>query len=641
MGTCRRGNPGLIYVSVTPYGQSGPAALRPATEMTVEASGGLLGLQGDGDRPPVPVGYPQPAFHGGAQAATDVTIALNERARSGRGQHLDVSMQAAVVWTLMNATGYPANTGGDPPHTSEQRTAPPLEIAPGVAYPHIWPCKDGWVQATITLGGLGARTLGNLVDLIEAEGGLSAERQGSGWSAWTREIAPGAVAPETLAEARDEIAAYFRTRTMEELALRAVENKLLIAPVRTIRSVRNDPQLEARGYWQKVGGRTHPGVAAKLSRTPMALRTPAPALGRDQALLAEPARNRAASATNAPRRRAFEGLKVADFAWVGVGPIIAKALADHGATVVHVESGVRPDVLRLGPPFRDGQPGMDRSQFFANFNSSKLGLSLNLALPEGQELAHRIVDWADVVVESFTPGVLAAAGLSYEDLAKDRPDLLMLSTCLYGQTGPYATYRGFGTQGSALAGIHGLTGWPDRAPKGTWGAYTDFIAPRFGVAALAAAVLERQTSGLGQHIDLAQVEAAIHFVEPLLLEFDATGRERRGTGSRIGAGEPPRRVSNGRSRTLRGDRDGDSAAMGRAPWRRRWAAGGDEPREPGGAAGPRPRDRRGARGVVCRPGSLGAGGETGGGRRPGIRRAATLGPSHGPATGPPRLLRDL
>ena len=213
-----------------------------------------------------------------------------------------------------------------------------------------------------------------------------------------------------------------------------------------------------------------------------------------------------------------------------MGPIIAKALADHGATVVHVESGVRPDVLRLGPPFRDGQPGMDRSQFFANFNSSKLGLSLNLALPEGQELAHRIVDWADVVVESFTPGVLAAAGLSYEHLAKDRPDLLMLSTCLYGQTGPYATYRGFGTQGSALAGIHGLTGWPDRAPKGTWGAYTDFIAPRYGVAALAAAVLERQTSGLGQHIDLAQVEAAIHFVEPLLLEFDATGRERAAQG---------------------------------------------------------------------------------------------------------------
>ena len=304
-------NPGLIYVSVTPYGQSGPAALRPATEMTVEASGGLLGLQGDGDRPPVPVGYPQPAFHGGAQAATDVTIALNERARSGRGQHLDVSMQAAVVWTLMNATGYPANTGGDPPHTSEQRTAPPLEIAPGVAYPHIWPCKDGWVQATITLGGLGARTLGNLVDLIEAEGGISAERQGSGWSAWTREIAPGAVAPETLAEARDEIAAYFRTRTMEELALRAVENKLLIAPGA------HDPERAERsatGSARVTGRRSVDGLIRVWQRSSAGRRwhceRPAPALGQDQSVLDEPARKRAASAEQcaAPARvRGAEG----------------------------------------------------------------------------------------------------------------------------------------------------------------------------------------------------------------------------------------------------------------------------------------------------------------------------------------------
>jgi benzylsuccinate CoA-transferase BbsE subunit len=159
-------NPGLVYVSVTPYGQTGPHAGRPATELTVEAAGGLLGLQGDGDRPPVPVGYPQAAFHAGLQAAADAIIALNERLRSGMGQHLDVSMQAAMVWTLMNATGYPPNTGGDPPTTGEARAGPPLELAPGVAFPHVWPCKDGYVQMTVSLGSLGARTIANLILLM-------------------------------------------------------------------------------------------------------------------------------------------------------------------------------------------------------------------------------------------------------------------------------------------------------------------------------------------------------------------------------------------------------------------------------------------------------------------------------------------
>lgn len=519
-------NPALIYVSVTPYGQDGPLAARPATELTVEAAGGLLGMQGDGDRPPVPVGYPQAAFHAGAQAAADVVIALNERERSGLGQHLDVSSQAAIVWTLMNATGYPPNTGGDPPRSGEQRADPPMELVPGVAFPNIWKSKDGWVQGSITLGGLGARTLANLITSIEAEGGLAPERTGIGWTAWTESFAPDAVDPEILAAAGEEIRDYFLRHSNEEILRLAVDQKLLVAPIRTIADLPEAPHLKEREYWQDVGGKVHPGVAPRLSRTPMRLRRPAPRLGEHQSLLDEP---RPASQRKAPavtRSRAFEGLKVADFAWVGVGPLIAKALADHGATVVHVESSTRPDVLRLGPPFKDGVAGLDRSQFFANFNASKRGLALNLALREGRKLAHQLIDWADVVVESFIPGVVDAMGFSYRHLAEKRPDLIMLSTCLCGQTGPDATYRGFGTQGSALAGLHGLTGWPDRPPAGTWGAYTDFIAPRYGVAALAAAILERNRSGLGQYIDLAQVEAGIHFLEPAVLDYTVNGRMR-------------------------------------------------------------------------------------------------------------------
>ena len=93
-----------------------------------------------------------------------------------------------------------------------------------------------------------------------------------------------------------------------------------------------------------------------------------------------------------------------------------------------------------------------------------------------------------------------------------------------GQTGPEAGYSGFGNQGAALAGLIAITGWPDRAPAGPWGAYTDFIAPRYGVAALAAAILQRRRTGQGQHIDLSQIEAGIHFCEPLVLDYTVNGR---------------------------------------------------------------------------------------------------------------------
>jgi benzylsuccinate CoA-transferase BbsF subunit len=326
----------------------------------------------------------------------------------------------------------------------------------------------------------------------------------------------------------ERIAAFIKSRPKAELFAQAVKRDIMLAPLYTLAEVADDRHLAARGFWVEIDGIRYPGPFAKFSGTPIRLERPAPALGEHQHLVAAPKSPvRLAARTSAERRPAFEGIKVADFAWVGVGPLISKALADHGATVVRIESATRPDVLRLGPPFKDGQPGIDRSQFMANFNSSKLGLALNLARPEGVEIARKMIDWADVVVESFTPGTLAKLGLDYPSISRGRPDLVMLSTCLRGQTGPERTYAGFGLQGACLSGIHLLTGWPDRPPAGTWGAYTDFINPRYGLAAIAAAIRHRQLTGRGQHIDLAQSEAAINFIGPLLLDYLVNGRQAR------------------------------------------------------------------------------------------------------------------
>lgn len=529
--TIRELNPQLVYVSITPYGQSGPEAHSPATELTIEAAGGLVSLQGDGDRPPVPVGYPQAAFHAGGQAAADTIIALNERARSGLGQHLDVSMQTVMIWTLMNATGYPPNHGDDIQAASDLRSGPPVQPIPGVPPRSLWQCRDGDVTFGPSHMGTGARTFQAMMNWLTEEGVCPPELEGINWGDWGNEVLEGRMKAETVTSALAAMDAFLKTKGKHELMARAVTHDFLLAPIMSVGDLESDAQLVDRKFFEEIGGRRHPGAWARLTRTPVALRKPAPKLGEDQALV-ETTHLPAAPPVDhsVVRKRAFEGLKIADFAWVGVGPIISKAFADHGATVVHVESATRPDALRMAPPFKNATPGLNNSQFQANFNSSKLGLGLKIATPDGYEVARRLIDWADVVTESFTPGTMKKLGLDYATISEGRADLVMLSTCLRGQTGPQRSYGGFGGQGAALAGFHGVTGWPDRPPKGPWGAFTDFVAPRFGVAVVGAAVLHRTRTGQGQHIDLSQVEASIHFVEPLVLDYTVNGRVAKAAG---------------------------------------------------------------------------------------------------------------
>jgi len=223
-------------------------------------------------------------------------------------------------------------------------------------------------------------------------------------------------------------------------------------------------------------------------------------------------------------KQSLEGVKVADFCWVGVGPIMAKYLADHGATVIHIESAARPDTLRVTAPFKDNIAGVNRAPYHASFNNNKYGVTLNLNHPRAKEIVERIIKWADIVGESFTPGTTEKWGLNYEDVKRIKPDIIMYSAANLGQTGPYSRQRGFGTHLVALSGFTYLTGWADRVPTPPYGAYTDVIAPRFGVAALVAALDYHRKTGEGQYLDLAQYEAGIQFLTPAILDYQASGR---------------------------------------------------------------------------------------------------------------------
>lgn len=228
----------------------------------------------------------------------------------------------------------------------------------------------------------------------------------------------------------------------------------------------------------------------------------------------------------------FSGLKVWDMSWVGVGPLTARYLADYGATVVRLDTSRRPDVLRLTPPFRDGVPGINNSHFYADYNASKLGLGLDIEHPAGKAVALELVEWCDVLLESFTPKTMAAWGMSYDDLRELNPGMVMLSTCMQGQTGPRRDYRGFGNLMAALSGFYEICGHPDRDPVPVYGAYTDFVCQRFAATAVIAALDHRRRTGEGQHIDLSQYEAAVQMLGAQLLAYETRGEVATREGNR-------------------------------------------------------------------------------------------------------------
>jgi crotonobetainyl-CoA:carnitine CoA-transferase CaiB-like acyl-CoA transferase len=522
-------NPRLVYVSVSPFGREGPKSRWPATDLTLEAAGGRVSLQGDRDRPPIPVGYPQAAFHAGARAAADAIIAVNEREHSGLGQHLDTSMQEAIVWTLMNGPGFPPYVGSDPPGSGHERAGLDISTRRG-PFIGVSPCSDGFVVVTPTSQSqFLAAVTESILPAVRAGGGVDGHLAEQEWQAWEQARQGGTLSDEQMVAAAELVRCFFLSHTKAELMEWAWKADVHLGPVHTTHDLLDNPHLRERGYWQNAGEYTQPGISIRTSRGAFALRQPAPAHGGQQEAIREWL-NIPLQPANPPKRdserlgEAFAGLKVVDFSWVAVGPLTAKALADHGATVVHVETSTRIDYVRTLVPFKDGVPGVNRSHYFNNLNTSKLGITLNMAMPEGKALARRLADWADVVIENFTPGTMKRLGLDYETLSHDHPDLVMISTCLLGQTGPWASFAGYGPHGAAIAGLHAITGWPDRPPAGPQGPYTDVIAPHYAVSALAAAVLERQRTGRGQHLDISQVESAVHFLEPLLLDETVNGR---------------------------------------------------------------------------------------------------------------------
>ena len=230
------------------------------------------------------------------------------------------------------------------------------------------------------------------------------------------------------------------------------------------------------------------------------------------------------NAPGIPAEGALAGLKVLDLMWVVAGPTATRAMADFGATVVRVESANRIETARgIGPYHNNGQ-GPDHSGLFGNMNVNKLGLSLNLGTDAGRHVLLDLIKWCDVLTESFSPRAMRAWGMDYDSLKQIKPELIMLSTCLFGQEGPLSRVAGFGTMGAAIGGYIALAGNPGGSPIGPYSAYTDYLSPRFALPTILAALDHRDRTGEGLYIDQAQAESSLHFMSTALLDFHVNGR---------------------------------------------------------------------------------------------------------------------
>lgn len=231
-------------------------------------------------------------------------------------------------------------------------------------------------------------------------------------------------------------------------------------------------------------------------------------------------------------KRALEGIKVLDFTWAVAGPFATMFLAWLGATVIKVESTRRLDPNRTTGPYKDKRPGINRCGLFAQNNPNKYGVTLNLKHPKGLEIAKKLVSWADIVVENFETGTMARLGLSYENIKEINPDIIMLSAPIEGATGPRAVHPAFGGQMVGLCGFTNLVGWPDRTPVRPFGAYTDIVGIRLGVAALIASLIYRLKTGKGQWFDLSQYEATLHFLAAVIMDYLTNGQIANRMGNR-------------------------------------------------------------------------------------------------------------
>jgi crotonobetainyl-CoA:carnitine CoA-transferase CaiB-like acyl-CoA transferase len=271
-------NPRLILTSITPYGQEGPAAHAPASDLELMAAAGAVWLAGDADRPPVRISQPQAALWASTHAAMGTLIAHHFRERTGRGQHVDAAGQAGVVWALSHAPVFWDLLGEDPQRAGPYLTGRNLQ---GVAMRNIWPCKDGFVTFALYGSSTGRHSNRQLTEWMASRGMAPEAMRQRDWD----QFDVVTVTQEEIQQLEEAIGAFFLTLSKKEFFEGAVARRMLGYPVGTASDIAEDPQLKARAAWQDVLDPTverpvrYPGGFARFDGSAPRIRRPAPGVG--------------------------------------------------------------------------------------------------------------------------------------------------------------------------------------------------------------------------------------------------------------------------------------------------------------------------------------------------------------------------
>jgi benzylsuccinate CoA-transferase BbsF subunit len=229
----------------------------------------------------------------------------------------------------------------------------------------------------------------------------------------------------------------------------------------------------------------------------------------------------------------LKGIRFADFTWAGAGPFSTKLFSDFGAEVIKIESGSRPDSVRVGGPFKDGKYGINRSGYFASRNTGKKSISINLKKEKSREMMYELIRQSDVVSNNFGPGAMERLGFGYDDVKRIKPDVVYLGMPMYGDDGPLKNLLGVGMTISAVSGMMSLTGYQGGGPLGPGTHFPDHAAnPYHAAFAVVAALRHRRLTGKGMKIDLAQVESTINCMGLRFTEFAVDGKEPERIGNR-------------------------------------------------------------------------------------------------------------
>ncbi|HEY8540005.1 MAG TPA: CoA transferase, partial [Steroidobacteraceae bacterium] len=523
-------NPRLLHVSVTAFGSTGPRARWRGSELVASAMGGTLRLTGDPDRAPVKEALDACWFHAEMVAAAGLMAAVYERAESNRGQHIDVSVQEVALSRNINGV-----LVWQFDRRKLHRVGGALNY--GLATVRcIWPLADGFCFHSLMSGRFGApanRALSAWIDEV----GLPNPLRDVNWETYNRST----LDPATRAEWEAAIERFFRTRTRADIATEGRRRGINATVIATPHDVLDDEHLRARQFWDEQQ-QPRRFVHVTWGSTAAPPRPPAPA----------------------SRPGPLHGVRVLDFSWALVGSITTKVLGDFGCDVIKVESRSRPCLSRIDVQVRASRPdSLDDKPWFAHLNSSKRSLALDMKHPASREVLDPLIEWADVVVENFSPGTMAKLGLDYASLAKRNPALVMVSGSVYGQTGPLAQEWGVDGTGAALSGRTYLTGWPDRAPVIPGAVpYGDVIVPYVMAAAVAAALDKRRRTGVGCHIDASMYEICVQQM------FDAIAAAARGEQVERSGNDDPRVFHQGVYRCLGEDRWIAITLFDREDWER-------------------------------------------------------------------------